>query len=578
MDAGQTGHFDITLLIWRFATKEDLKATRKEPNVSGLSAWVAENPSQRIPILVALIGLAGTVLGGLLTTVVGPFLVAGIRRLSAAGQRMSTSHAFEARYLDHLISEHRFLPMLPTTLVPVAERQVHELDRLYVSLSLRRGGMASQMVDTATAFRDHKRLVVLGEPGSGKTTMLRLIALTLSRARRGRPLNKLRSAERSLEAQRVTSARERMRIEFGYDDKPLPVFLYLNRLRNLSALIGQKSLVEVLKSEWEATGTLAPVPPNFLQRKLDKGECVLLFDAFDELGTQQARAAAARYIGELAAATVDKGNRFVVTSRIVGYGGQLAEYGFEPVTIQPLSWSAVSALARRWCTSLGEAKLAEQLLNTLRLSPGIAQLAVNPMLLSLIVLVQYVRGLIPDKRHVLYDECVNILVERRYAPPDVQQAYNAIVPGDDAIRVLCDIALHMHTSHVREIPRGALEGRLIPKIVADMGTSPVSRLTPTELLANIEDRSQLLVERGLTEHGEGLMAFSHLTFQEYLASVALKDQASVRSEASVTTDLLNSYATDDHWWEEVALLYAAQLNGVQQKQFFNRMFPLDGQS
>ena len=74
-------------------------------------------------------------------------------------------------------------------------------------------------------------------------------------------------------------------------------------------------------------------------------------------------------------------------------------------------------------TSLTRPDLSERLIETLRLNPRIAELAVNPMLLSLIVLVQYVRGLIPDKRHVLYDECVKILVERRYAPPDVQQEY-----------------------------------------------------------------------------------------------------------------------------------------------------------
>ena len=138
-----------------------------------------------------------------------------------------------------------------------------------------------------------------------------------------------------------------MRNDFGYDDRPLPVFLYLNRLRNVSSLLGLKSLLHVIRAEWQATGTLAPVPPDYLQRKLDEGQCVLLFDAFDELGSQEARAAAAQYIGELASATADKGNRFIVTSRIVGYNGQLAKYGFEPVTLQALSWESVCTLVRQ---------------------------------------------------------------------------------------------------------------------------------------------------------------------------------------------------------------------------------------
>src|SRR2546428_9013591 len=54
---------------------------------------------------------------------------------------------------------------------------------------------------------------------------------------------------------------------------------------------------------------------------------LFFFDAFDELGTQEARDLIAQHIGSLAA-SAPKGNRFIVTSRIVGYNGQLSQYGF----------------------------------------------------------------------------------------------------------------------------------------------------------------------------------------------------------------------------------------------------------
>ncbi len=133
--------------------------------------------------------------------------------------------------------------------------------------------------------------------------------------------------------------------------------------------------------------------------------------------------------------------------------------------------------------------------------------------------------------------------------------------------------MRMHLAHIREVPRRELESALIPGIVADMKTSPVAGLTAADLLNNIESRSQLVVERGLNDEGRTLMAFSHLTFQEYLTSVALREEAIVRSEAAVTGDLLRKYASDREWWEEVALLYAAQLPAPQQKGFFDRLFP-----
>ena len=75
------------------------------------------------------------------------------------------------------------------------------------------------------------------------------------------------------------------------------------------------------------------------------------------------------------------------------------------------------------------------------------------MLLSLIVLVQYVKRLIPDRRHILYEECLKILVERRYAPPHVQEAYNRVLPGDEAATILRDVAVYLHKNHLREISR-----------------------------------------------------------------------------------------------------------------------------
>jgi predicted NACHT family NTPase len=195
------------------------------------------------------------------------------------------------------------------------------------------------------------------------------------------------------------------------------------------------------------------------------------------------------------------------------------------------------------------------------------------MLLSLIALVQYVRRLIPDRRHVLYDECVKILVERRYAPPVVQAEYNKILPGDEAVRLLREIAQTMHKEHLREVSRQELEESIISEALEKMTTSRAAATAPKELLENIEQRSQLLVERGINQNGQPVMAFSHLTFQEYLTSVALKEATGQRGEVLISNDLIKNYEQDNEWWEEVALLYAAQLDNEQQQNFFHRLYP-----
>jgi predicted NACHT family NTPase len=532
--------------------------------------WLAENPQTRVPIVVASIALSGVILGGFLTTIFWPYLKAALEKAWDVVERKIYRKRFEHNYLDWVVKAHEFLPILPSTLVPVTQVNVQELDKLYISLTIAAAD-TDEEVAIANALQESPAVVILGDPGAGKTTMLRFLALTFAQARRRR--SSARSLrERQRDTVRIHASQRRVVSDLGFANYPLPIFLYLNRLREVQDWPKSRSLLDALIEEWSAIDKLRDLPPGFLKDKLNRGECIFLLDAFDELGTQAARDRVAEHIGQLAA-LAPQGNRFIVTSRIVGYDGQLSQYGFSVLKVQKLSWSMISELVTKWYDSLGEPMLATQLLDTLKANKRIADLAVNPMLLSLIVLVQYVKRIIPERRHLLYDECVKILVERRYAPPDVQQAYNRVLPGEEATLILQEIARFLHDSHLREIPRGFLVAEVIPNIVSTMDTSVAQTRSSSTVLNNIEERSQLLVERGLNEDGEPVMAFSHLTFQEYLTAVSLKESISRRGERFVTEELIGAYAADSEWWEETALLFAAQLNSTQRATFFKRLYP-----
>jgi len=469
--------------------------------------------------------------------------------------RVSGKH-FENKYLEWVIQEHRYLPILPTTLVPVTEGHHHELDRLYVSISVSENARADEGASFVDAIRNHDRLVILGDPNK---------ALGNS------------SSEKRQDSARVSDARKRVK-DFGLKGTPLPIFVYLNRMREVTSWSQERSLLDALRDEWKSVDGLRDFPADFFEQKLRAGACFFLFDAFDELGTQEARDAIARRVGELANAVAPGGNRVIVSSRIVGYSGQLAQYGFRVLTVQKLSWQLINELVTRWYDTLGEAPLAVQLISALEANPRIAELAVNPMLLSLIVLVQYVKRLIPDRRDLLYDECIKILVERRFAPPQVRQTYNSLLPADEAIVLLQKIAHVLHHGHLREVPRDSLESHILPQVLSNMRNSRAASVPTPDLLKNIEQRSQLLGERGLNEQGLPVMAFSHLTFQEYLTAADLKNSGGTRGQRVVTDDLLRQYHEDPNWWEEVALLYAAQLDFDQRENFFHQLYPPQGRS
>lgn len=535
--------------------------------MDGFFKWVAGNPG----VFAAIVGFVGVIVGGFLTSVIWPLVKQSVERFFDHLMAFLTGRRVEILYLDWLIRQHQYLPILPTTLVPVTDTAPQELDKLYVSLSVTEGADHKGIISLAAAIQTGSPLVILGDPGAGKTTMLRFLALTFAKAKRKRLPGSRPDSHKQLG---VREARRQVREVFGFRACPTPVFLYLNRLHTESDRTTERTLLDFISDELKSAPTLRNLPRDFLSRKFDAGQCLFLLDAFDELATQEARSTIAKQIGALVSAA-PPGNRFIVTSRIVGYSGQLASYGFRVLTVQRLSWELVSELVTRWYEVLNEPGLGVELLQTFRSNARIYELAINPMLLSLIVLVQYVRRLIPDRRHVLYDECIKILVERRSAPPSVQQEYNKLLPGEEATRILREIAAWMHGMRLREVPRRRLEVEIVPKIVATNPQSPVTGVPSMQILENIEQRSQLLVERGLNEQGQTVMAFSHLTFQEYLASAALKQRTGDQGEAAVSSDLLSYFSRDPDWWEEVALLYAAQLEGIQQQSFFERLYPAE---
>ena len=129
------------------------------------------------------------------------------------------------------------------------------------------------------------------------------------------------------------------------------------------------------------------------------------------------------------------------------------------------------------------------------------------------------------------------------------------------------MAITMHRLKLREISRSRLENEVIPEAQQFLTTTAAAGRPARDILANIEERSQLLVERGFGPDDQPVMAFSHLTFQEFLAATALRESTATRGEPLVSRELLGEYDRDTQWWEEVALLYAAQLAPAQQRPF-----------
>jgi len=399
----------------------------------------------------------------------------------------------------------------PSEPLPRLEREAPEPERLSVGESLQ---------------RCPQRLVILGGPGTGKTTLLNYLALKF--------------------------ARGQAEDELGLDERRLPILIPLRELSRLKLPLTAENLPTLCTSPEMAE----TCPSGFFRDRLMAGDCLVLLDGMDEVTDQAERRRVAKGIDDLM--NNYRGNRYVVTSRPLGYRG-VALSGCAEFEICDFTDDDVEEFARGWClgVELGirgveravsevvarrrAEREADALIAAIRANEHVRRLTVNPLLLTIVAMVHRYRATLPSRRVELYDECVQVLLGYW----DEAKGIAGQLDWERKRAVLRPLAHWMHERGLRETERRDVE-RVIGDALPSVGESPASA---GEFLVEVRARSGLLVERGL-----GLYGFSHLTFQEYLTASTLSDRGEAGRE-----ELLEHRR--DPWWAEVILLYAGMAEG-----------------
>ncbi len=371
--------------------------------------------------------------------------------------------------------------------------------------------------------REQKGIVILGDPGSGKTTHLKRLLLWC-----------LRKGEETI----------------GLPEGVIPVFLPLRELKSL-----EHGLDVFIQKQLQ--GAHLDTPEGFGKRLLGRGNLLFLLDGLDEVADLSMREQVKDWITE--AIKVHSSCRFVVTCRFAGYSPtvQLGE-NFLEMHIRPLTEDQVAHFIQNWykiverglardtnqATSIAAEK-AESLIKRLKdpdfRARRVFELTRNPLLLANICLVHRHRGALPQKRARLYEECINVLLEHWRE----SKGLTVGVTARDGMRVLQPVALWLHEEDGRT---RAKDTEIILQIEPVLKSVKWSGGTAKDFLKTVRDESGLLTGWTPEEYG-----FMHLGFQEYLAAREIRTRAF--NDHSVLRELASHFG--ESWWQEVGLILLA---------------------
>ena len=373
-------------------------------------------------------------------------------------------------------------------------------------------------------FQTYRRLAVVGAPGSGKTTLLKYLALIYAKKH-----------------YRKHSA-----------PKFIPVLLYLRDIRDRLVTSQPPNLCELIESHIKSLPShtdLTP-PPNWIQDQLKIGNCLVMLDGLDEVADASQREQVSLWVNRQMRAYPQ--TPFILTSRPDGYNSAPVDMVGTVLKVLPFTHEQVKKFIHCWYPQTeimsragrdtpavrAEArKNADDLIDRIIDNRAIADMATNPLLVTMIATVHYNGSALPKGRVDLYQKICDVLLGARQA---AKQNINTSLTGVQNKAVLQVLALALMQSKTREFSLAKGESLIAEELVKVAGSS----LTARAFLLQIKEICGLLMEREL-----GVYEFAHLSFQEYLAASQIKE--------SQSEDLLIANL-DDPWWAETIRLYAAQ--------------------
>ncbi|UJR17369.1 hypothetical protein I4U23_004264 [Adineta vaga] len=384
----------------------------------------------------------------------------------------------------------------------------------------------SQQYQIQQAYKEFKHFIILGHPGSGKTTLSKWLVINT--------------------AQQCLRKRNMLYDRNDYFHEKIPILIPIWKYVDFVNTSQQKvTLLEFIYENPTFNSTFFTMEERkdlstWIIECLLHGNILVIFEGLDEVPVHVDRTDLMKEIncllergtdydsksGKLIHSLYEQkeinntknpiiGNRFILTSRIEGNYFEDINFYIPRLTIQDMSNEALKLFCNSYMESIQKISRKEnkidQLYNDIIKNQDIFQLAINPQLASVIAAVyhQY-EGKLPEKRIDLYEQAIDNMIEQLIISSTNEQIqFNSIMLWS----ILQEIAEYLH--HKVE----GLSEKILKEIIGKCLTS-LNLMNTSDIIESLVDIFKYKVGL-LNEFGHDSFRFIHRTFQEYLAAKSL---------------------------------------------------------